>query len=815
MPFGSSPWKSWSLRSWVAGFVLLAVLPSCARFCSAQIDEASVDNLIEQSSDRDDEDRRDALYELVRRQLDSDKVVRAFADRLDDGDVQVRFQALLGLSRAGEASELAIPELLRCLSDRDDQVRYRAADALGKIGPKALPDILKAWENSNSTAQLHLLQAVSTMGPKANSIKDKLLILLLKESNAETQLQQAVAQCLASISPEDEELLLAMTSHAKGVVRELGIRGLAGLKHSSEKTEQALVAAAQDEDPKVRELGIIAVAKSSLQLDVKRDLISKSLIDASASVRSAALTALRKAKSKDAKFSLPLIQLFQTQAKEESSDGSSLMPLLKAIAAEAAEYESDLPVLLDVALETNFDREMLSQIIGKMSPEAIEVILANLAEQPKLESYVEVALVGNAMHNPGAIRNGLNDSSSVVRSVCAMAITEVEPVSEETIQSLVAMLQDSSEDVKIGGIRAFAKLAQQPNAELDDDTFEKIFATGSDDIPKVRKTLMTAMVHFSADSEREMAVLRLGLKDKDAAVRATALASLSLIPKQLNSLKPELLAACNDSNKDVRMAALRCLAAIPKSDVGKSDTEAMLLALGDSETAVRTEATLSLITQDLGDPALRESLIDALCQNLVDDVDLLRASLEALEIAGHEASSAANTVTALLQHPKEDIRVAAVKALREIEPKRELLAERLMLGLDDDQWAVRQASAQALGTLGEVAKVAIPKLFAKLGDEEDEDFARGAIRDIDAAPIEVLPQLLESLESENRRIQFYAIFLAGKIGPEAKEALPILKAMREKGGSSRRFSFIRKSLNEAIESIEAIQEQGEESQDDG
>ena len=89
-----------------------------------------------------------------------------------------------------------------------------------------------------------------------------------------------------------------------------------------------------------------------------------------------------------------------------------------------------------------------------------------------------------------------------------------------------------------------------------------------------------------------------------------------------------------------------------------------------------------------------------------------------------------------------------------------------------------------------------------LASEEDRDYASSALKEINTAPIEAIPLLMEKLDSEERRTAFYAVSLLGKIGPPAVEALPKLEAMLEKpGGNAGRSDFRKKFLVEAIAAI--------------
>ena len=100
-------------------------------------------------------------------------------------------------------------------------------------------------------------------------------------------------------------------------------------------------------------------------------------------------------------------------------------------------------------------------------------------------------------------------------------------------------------------------------------------------------------------------------------------------------------------------------------------------------------------------------------------------------------------------------------------------------GLSDPEAAVRASAVRGFGELGKSGKVASPpELFAALNDETSSvrraTFeALGAIQLTPAA----VPALIEALGSRDREDRFHAAWLLGRIGPEAKSAVPALLAI--------------------------------------
>jgi HEAT repeat protein len=75
-----------------------------------------------------------------------------------------------------------------------------------------------------------------------------------------------------------------------------------------------------------------------------------------------------------------------------------------------------------------------------------------------------------------------------------------------------------------------------------------------------------------------------------------------------------------------------------------------------------------------------------------------------------------------------------------------------------------------------------------LRSDDDAEAARQALREIDAAPEEAVPVLVEILQDEkaSRQSRFYAMFLIRKAGPAAKQALPVLRKMLEEAEGRQR-----------------------------
>ena len=749
----------------------------------AQVRDASVEELIKQIDSKEVESRRDAVYELVRRGDTSEAVIAALGIATGDDDSQIRVQALTGLARAGKKSEVVIPQLIKCLSNRDDQVRFRAAAALGAVGTASIAPIADQWEKASDDSKIAAAQALAIVGPEASST----IQLLTSGLEGKDNLPRYVAEALVAISPQDEITMLRIAEHANAAARKVGISALAALGSPSEAALKKLQAAASDSEPKIRETAVVAVAKSSLPMAEKSVLIEAALVDSEASVRAAAIVAMRKAKLPGAEFALRIAN------RLKSTEGEAANTLVKAIGGLGSEAVGTLPLLLQLLGRDGIDRNLVSQSIASFGAPVVPELLAAIERQPENEPELSRALALIGEPAVESLVRGMSSDVELIRVAATRAIGGVRPINRSLLEHLVRAVSDESAEMR--EIAVVSLVAAENEADFAKETLLK--AT-EDAEAKVRAAALASLATLKYNEDQMQAALERGLNDKVADVRTATLRTLSEMPKLLKSRLQQLVALVGDADSSVRKMAMQTLGKLDKKNSEESVAKACAKALGDDVYLVRIAATETVKTLEISD----SSVLEALSNNLIDDLALLRVTLEAVSGFGEKAASMIPAVSQLAAHEKAEIRVAALGALGAIEKNHEQLTGRLTEALDDQEWEVRRAAGVALGKIGPDAKNSVPKLFKLLDKDEDREFASSALKEINSAPIEAIPLLIEKLDSEERRTAFYAVSLLGKIGPAAAEALPKLEAMLEKpntdGGRS---EFRKKSLNETIAAI--------------
>jgi HEAT repeat protein len=95
------------------------------------------------------------------------KPVSHWLQALDDTDAQVRIKAIQALGSVGPADPAVIPALIGAVNDPDTAVRVEAIVALLKIGPAAkaaIPVLKEAREDKDKQVRSYAVKALAKIG---------------------------------------------------------------------------------------------------------------------------------------------------------------------------------------------------------------------------------------------------------------------------------------------------------------------------------------------------------------------------------------------------------------------------------------------------------------------------------------------------------------------------------------------------------------------------------------------------------------------------------------------------------------------------
>jgi HEAT repeat protein len=235
---------------------------------------------------------------------------------------------------------------------------------------------------------------------------------------------------------------------------------------------------------------------------------------------------------------------------------------------------------------------------------------------------------------------------------------------------------------------------------------------------------------------------------------------------------PALIEALSDKDVALRHGAAKALSFF--GPAAAPAVTALTRALDDQDVLVREWAAQSLA--EIGPDA--KTAVPKLTEKLKDQEGQfpLRA-VDALGKIGPAAKDSIPALIELLQNKTDGWDWPVIEALGEIGPDAKAAVPLLIEALEEDEdhkvgTVVHKSSIEALGRIGPEAKAAVPAIVRRsLSYWGYVELADEAMARIGPAAV---PALVELLSGHNKDLGASAARYLGKLGPNAKSALPIL-----------------------------------------
>ncbi len=240
--------------------------------------------------------------------------------------VSVRIAAASGLSRMGAGAAPAANPLCRCLENSDDQLRWHAAFALGKIGRDAVAALQGILSSSNVGVLCAAVSALGWVGKDAGGAVEAVKRLALSSSpTVRIACHAAIARITGDSSTSLPEMMRVLEDKDPGV-RQAAVQSLGDLGAVARQSAPRLLRCATDPSSGVRAASALALARIGAAGPQTVQILTKLLQDPEVEVRANAGIALAKLGS-EAETALPALHAIRT-------DGN---PRVSAIAMAAVE----------------------------------------------------------------------------------------------------------------------------------------------------------------------------------------------------------------------------------------------------------------------------------------------------------------------------------------------------------------------------------------------------------------------------------------------------------------------------------------------
>jgi HEAT repeat protein len=429
-------------------------------------------------------------------------------------------------------------------------------------------------------------------------------------------------------------------------------------------------------------------------------------------------------------------------------------------------------------------------------------------------------------------RGSLDERRQAARQLEAVPIEDL----EATLPVVTDALRDADPEVRVAAVRSLATLifqaAKDPArrvkvAHTRAATLELVGAL-KDAQPAVRSTAAIALQQFMVVQTDDLEVAIQGLSnaltDVDREVRAAVARSLGTLVsqaakdplrrvkvEQTRAVTLELVGALHDAQPAVRAAAAAALrtiyarrkgagAAPPVSseEYVQADLDAAIAALSsamkDGTVESRAEAASALAAVPRGpQQAPPQALVDAL------EDETLEVRLAAIAGFSHYSGDTDAAIPALmrgLERGDYQLRSACFQSLQWVKPSPTAVSA-LIEELGSRDHELRSQGALVLAQFGPPASAAIPALLTQLKEPVDIDrinprthivtgdphnqavFALGRIAPGGPAAPEVLDALIQDLPTEYTWRRAEVVEALGKFGPQAKRALPLVRALQD------------------------------------
>jgi HEAT repeat protein len=354
----------------------------------------------------------------------------------------------------------------------------------------------------------------------------------------------------------------------------------------------------------------------------------------------------------------------------------------------------------------------------------------------------------------------------------------------------------ASKDAKTR-VAALHDAAQLEPAQIDEAAGELIKAL-SDPDPYARAYAALALGKTSNTDAKVVTALAKSLTDKEARVRGMAVRSLRrlkpepelMLPIMIEALEQaepqgalvavETIAAAGDKAIDGLTKALdserarywACLALGEAGPKAKKAVPALVKALSDERPEVQLQALMAL--GKIGPDAA--SAAPEIAQFL--NAELPATQYAAVFALGSIASAeGADALKAAGKSDDQMLKTLSAWGLAKLSPDNQVVvkraAEQLVASLKSNDQYVRQAAARGLADLKADPELVRPALISALGDS-DPAVRGNVVEAVSALGARAVPEVAKGLKNPQLRGACAAIL--GRIGPEAKSALPALVA---------------------------------------
>ena len=709
--------------------------------------------------------------------------VAKLAAQLGSNDRDTRREAGHALEKLGPAAKSALPELIRALDDSDKQVWANAFAAIAAIGPgaaEAIPRLMEALdlrkssdyrERDKAQKRMRAANALACIGDAARPA----LIAALKSDD--TGLRIGGAKALGGMGARSRDAIPALIENLGHADEELRSEVIESLALIGKDAVALLSKSLAWPDPKLRSGSARALAAIGADAaPAGPALLAQLQGEKENAVRAAMLTALPRVGLPHEQIIPPLLRDFRSG---EAEIRSAALDGLLAIHPAEKTVVSALTAMLSDSQAGISERAALA--LGRFGPAARPALPKLVSLAPSNETYRSALTEIGGPAVPELLRqiekvpaSALNREHWVIKLLAR--------IGGAGIPELTKALDSPAASVRVAALGTLNELGGQSR-----EARAQVGKLTADADPFVRATALSALVSMAADTDGTLKKIEAAMRDTAPVVRLSAASAAGALGKSAQGIAASLTPLLDDADAPVRAAALRAAGAIG----------------GGNPTLTKR------IAAQLDDPATRSAALDALAKNGADAVTVAKlielypksakpdrlAILTAL--GGAASSESASLIAAAVKDGDAEIRATALRTNVKVHPSVKDSLPALIGALHDPQVSVRRTAAELIGQIGdkETDKVvpALGPLVALLTSTEDRAFALEALRSSHVRDPAAIGQALAIPFADAR---LWACERAAKLGAKGRPLVEKLKPLLSDGND-----YVRRAAKKAIDQI--------------
>lgn len=738
----------------VFGLVLQLILPPLSNAQNSSATQRVLDKAIREIQSSDTAERRKGAYALNNLGINALPALEHIIRGIEDDDEQIWFQSIDLVAKLGPKAEKAIPTLVNQLkSDRGrykNQIAYRTAFALGKIGKAAIPSLGSLIIDSSATRRRTAALAFGWIEPKAtDAIPD--LLELLEDQNEEVR--YATIETFGRIGEPAIAPIVSVLKTSKSSTKIISsLRALEKIGPSASKAQNAVSKFLEpDSDPKVSMAAVKALGAFRLKGEILVSYLNSRIESEDSAVWEACLQSFLLCQNR--KSLTPWLE--KNLSSKSDLVRNRTLSLVEKMGPDAS---GTIPQLIDLANQGNDSGTSKSAI------NALEL----LGAESFLPLIIEVA--------PYDIED-LSDSMWQIRTL--------NDIGHLAINDLTSALNSDFGSVKWSALNTIENRKIQSNQILS-----TITRLSSDPEPSIRKKALSTLIGVKLPSRQLIPIVQKLIADPDVSVQNLAIASIPSLGDGATLLEETILSGLASQDVATRILYLNSISALPNIP---KQIVAQLTDNIQNDSAEEQIAKVAAFGK-LGLKA-KTSIGSILSISNNQNSKLEKITILSLAKIGPKDPRVVSHIEKYLSSDNAEFKFAAFEVLNDISLDPNKKIEYVGKGLRDDNQQVREISANYILKLGTAGRIFAARLFEMLNQENDDHtFVIETLKAIRSPNIDLYVGALKNKESS---VRLFATETLGKMGKRAESALPALRQVSENDT----YSPVRRAASSAIRNI--------------